>query len=75
MENKKKKVPNAESYAVKKKFLKMVIRRIKKFETMENVDKVLEETNHKEWFKDILKYKQQYVSNKFGDITDILKSL
>ena len=53
----------------------MVIRRIKKFETMENVDKVLEQGNHKEWFKDILKYKQQYVSSKFGDISDILKSL
>lgn len=73
-EKKKKKVPNADSYSVKKKFLKMVIRRIKKYETLEDLEQEINKDAHKEWFSDILKYKEQFVVSK-PDFKEILKSL
>lgn len=53
----------------------MVIRRIKNYETMDDLEKELNSKNaHKEWFSDILKYKEQFVLNK-PDYKEILKSL
>jgi len=53
----------------------MVIRRIKNYETMEDIEAELQNKNHhKEWFSDILKYKEQFVFNKH-EYKEILKSL